>query len=273
MTKKQLVNINDIEWGNIQLPGLDDDTLLNTNWNLKKTKAEKEKIRARYESMSDQDRKILKKNIALGWSEKQGTLTIDQKRELFYEAWTCPRSKEDISRLCKKYNLKESAFKSAIAEGKYVDPVEAKRLKKEWENTYGYCIEVRSPGNDLLEFYDEQNLLRGKSQRNYVPPSVIYQIRFSKVYLTTKDIYEIAKPYYDTEDMSFYKNLRKNRLSWLVDKPSVRKICYSQEEAVEYVKSMTGAKTVEYTIHSKASLGWHGKLAGWSFIKKQRGEL
>jgi hypothetical protein len=41
------------------------------------------------------------------------------------------------------------------------------------------------------------------------------------------------------------------------------------KEVVDYVKSMTGAKSVEYTIHSNAGLGWHGKLAGWSFIKKE----
>ena len=224
----------------------------------------------RYKSMDENSREKLKTNISLGWAEKQGTLSPDQKRELIYEAWTCSRDKKDIARLCKKYNLKESALKSAWHDGKYIDSNEFARLKQEWDNQYGYCVEVRSPGNDLLEFYDEQNLLRGESQRNYVPPSVIYQIRFSKKYLSTKDIYEIAKPYYDTEDMSYYKNLRRNRLAWLVDTPSIRKVCHSQEEVNEYVRAQTGAKTVDYTLHKSGGLGWHGKLAGWSFVKKAK---
>jgi hypothetical protein len=224
--------------------------------------------------MSEKDvlaEKKIRKNeqISMGWDI---VLNKALANEIYERCWDQNRGNKFYKKLAKEYKVGEFQV-IGIAQGNYttlsIHQADHQARIKEWEDKYGYCVEVRSPGNDLLDFYDEQNLIRGESQRNYVPPSVIYQIRFSKKYLSTKDIYEIAKPYYDTEDMSYYKNLRKNRLAWLVDTPSVRKICYSQEEVFEYVRSQTGAKTVDYTVHSKSGLGWHGKLAGWSFIKKE----
>jgi hypothetical protein len=224
--------------------------------------------------MSEKDilaEKKLEKNekISMGWDI---VLNKAVANEIYERCWDQNRGKKFYKKLAKEYNVGESQV-NGIAQGDYttlsIHPSDHQVRIKKWNDQYGFCVEVRSPGNDLLDFYDEQNLLRGESQRNYVPPSVIYQIRFSKEYLSTKDIYAIAKPYYDTEDMSFYKNLRKNRLAWLVDTPSVRKICYSQEEVNEYVRAQTRAKTVDYTLHKSGGLGWHGKLAGWSFIKKE----
>ena len=209
---------------------------------------------------------------------KNGTkkLTWEDKVTIYNNSWTHTRGKDYNNEMAKVYNVKASTIDECCGVGMAVllkDDYTARMAL--WKDQYGFCVEVRSPGNDLLEFYDEQNLLRGESQRNYVPPSVIHKIRFSKEYLSTKDIYAIAKPYYDNNpttdsDWSFYKMLRKERLKWLVDEPSVRKVCYSQEEVNEYVRSQTGAKTVDYTLHKDGGLGWHGKLAGWSFIKKEK---
>jgi hypothetical protein len=220
--------------------------------------------------------KKLSKNeqISIGWDK---VLNRALANEIYERCWDQNRGNKFYKKLAKEYKVGEYQV-IGIAQGDYttlsIHPSDHEARIKEWEDKYGFCVEVRSPGNDLLEFYDEQNLLRGESQRNYIPPSVIHQIRFSKEYLSTKDIYAIAKPYYDNNpttdaDWSFYKMLRKERLKWLVDKPSIRKVCYSQEEVNEYVRSQTGAKTVDYTLHKEGGLGWHGKLAGWSFIKKK----
>ena len=152
-----------------------------------------------------------------------------------------------------------------MGDGKYVDSAEVIRLKHEWDEKYGYQMEVRSPGNDLLDFYDEQNKVRGERQRLLLPPSVIYHYRFVEPDWKPKDV----KAKFPHIKGNTLLPLLRIRLDWLIDQPAVRKICYSQEEVVDYVKSMTGAKTVEYTIHSNTGLGWHGSLAGWSFIKKE----
>jgi hypothetical protein len=43
---------------------------------------------------------------------------------------------------------------------------------------------LRSPGNDLLEFYDRQNILLGKDNRacSAIPPSIVYHYRFEHQY-------------------------------------------------------------------------------------------
>lgn len=43
--RKKPILFEDIEWGNKTLPGLSEEELMNTNWNLKNTKAEKERLR------------------------------------------------------------------------------------------------------------------------------------------------------------------------------------------------------------------------------------
>lgn len=242
-------------------------------------KALREKLESLY-SKRDLDKeakeeKRIAKNEAIAYGKKD-LLDKAIADEIYEKCWGQNRGEKFYKKLAKEYKVGEYQVKD-IAQGDYttlsIHPADHRARVEQWEKEYGFCVEVRSPGNDLLEFYDEQNLLRGESQRNYVPPSVIHKIRFSKEYLSTKDIYAIAKPYYDNNpktdaDWSFYKMLRKERLKWLVDKPSIRKICYSQEEVNEYVRSQTGAKTVDYTLYKEGGLGWHGKLAGWSFIKR-----
>jgi len=67
---------DDQEWGNIQLPGLSDEKLHSTNWNLVKTEQEKEHLRAmankqwedeqsRQRAQAAQERRKLS-----GWNEK-----------------------------------------------------------------------------------------------------------------------------------------------------------------------------------------------------------
>lgn len=65
MTKKMWDNSNmqeDIEWGNIELPGLPDEKLLNTNWNL-----------------VEANRKVAKDRLKNGWLEKNRKAAKNRK--------------------------------------------------------------------------------------------------------------------------------------------------------------------------------------------------
>lgn len=227
----------------------------------------------RYKTMSEEKKSSLQHNISNGWAEKQGTLSVKQQIQLVIDYWSCSKSPHDVKRLCKKYGLKESALKSSATQSKYIGDTEYKKLQKNWQEKYGFKVEVRSPGNDLLDFYDKQNAIRGERQRLKIPPSIIYNIRFSESYLSTKDIYHICKPYYDNgavtdSDWSYYKNMRKNRLAWLVDTPSIKKICHSEKEINEFVsQSIKQEIDCHNVLNGNVGLGWHGKLGGWSFIK------
>lgn len=66
----------EIEWGNIELPGLSDDELFNTNWNLKKLDSEKEKARLKSIELCNDPNWIEKqkegqqKRKSIGWTNK-----------------------------------------------------------------------------------------------------------------------------------------------------------------------------------------------------------
>jgi len=45
---KDIILFDDIEWGNKTLPGLSDEELMTTNWNIKKTQAEKDLVSKRF---------------------------------------------------------------------------------------------------------------------------------------------------------------------------------------------------------------------------------
>lgn len=177
------------------------------------------------------------------------------------------RSSKYFRQLGKEYNLGYYTI-NAIAQNDYsilnISKSQHKKNLEQWNSEYGYVMEVRSPGNDLLDFYDQQNEQRGLSQRLMLPPSVIYYYRFVETDWTPKQVKELF-PHIKGNSLL---PLLRERLVWLTDTPSIRKICYSQEEVFDYVRAQTNAKTIDYTVHSKAGLGWHGSLAGWSFVRK-----
>jgi hypothetical protein len=160
------------------------------------------------------------------------------------------------------------------------------------EAYYLGTYELRSPGNDLLEFYDSMMLRQEPTSKafSYIPPSVVYHFRYEHNY--PKEVFEkkynfginrylkeSMKEYYDTTDGTYWGQIYKKRFSWLVDKPSERFVFESSKDLSEYTKKhfgqAVGPKTINVggLISSNEDVGgtfehmfWRGKLAGWSIV-------
>jgi len=115
-----MTNNND-EWGNIELPGLSDEELLETNWNRARTNEEKEHRRKISKAnMSDPEyRKIwnvvqkegIKKRDANNKKWRQNVKTANAKR------MSDPNEKEKISNGVKKFYASEEGKKDARRRG------------------------------------------------------------------------------------------------------------------------------------------------------------
>lgn len=215
----------------------------------------------RYATESDAERDKRLNNIARGWNKKQGTLSPEQKATAVREYWTCSRSDDEIDNLCKKYNLKKSALMSLGLEGKYLDPAELKSLKEEWVKTYGVRYEIISPGNDMLDYYDEQNDIRKEPMKLSLKPSIIFHYRFRETDWKPKDMRAMF-PHIKGDTLM---KLLRERCDWLVDVPSQKIVTQDLFEAENFYQEVTGLKATSgiRRLAHEGVMGWQGHLGGW----------
>lgn len=152
---------------------------------------------------------------------------------------------------------------------------------------------VRSPGNDLLDFYDKQNELLGNSNRAYsaIPPSIVFHYRFehqfpaelfdkSKNYGRGAYMRDRLKSYHKTSDPTYWGQVYKSRYDWLVDAPHKEFVFDSKADMMEFLKETTGQKSVRDTISvhtvtnriNKENLEhmfWRGNAKGWSIVAEK----
>ncbi len=151
---------------------------------------------------------------------------------------------------------------------------------------------LRSPGNDLLEFYDDMMLRQDPTSKAYshIPPSVVFHFRFEHQY--PKEVFdkkynfgigsylrESLKEYYYTDDATYWGQIYTKRYDWLVDSPHTSIEFESMKDVVDYVKENFGQTISAHSMNVKSLLTtdgvvegafehmfWRGKLAGWSLV-------
>lgn len=163
--------------------------------------------------------------------------------------------------------------------------------------TYGhYKWIVRSPGNNLLDFYDRQNDLLGKDNRAYsaIPPSLVYHYRFeheypnelfdkSKNYGRNAYLRDSLRKYHNTSDPTYWGQVYKSRYDWLVNSPSEDYTFETKAEAFSFLKEKTGQKSVRNltAVHKVTGklqkevleqMFWRGNAKGWSIIAEKVNE-
>ena len=140
---------------------------------------------------------------------------------------------------------------------------------------------VRSPGNDLLDFYDEFNLKLGKENRAYsaIPPSVVFHLRF-RMQLPdavlgnnqsggrVTAIKEYCKPWKETHDNSYWGQILVDRYSWLIDEPSKQYEFNDRTNSYEFLKQQSEQSTVHCPLSpsNTSHLYLRGRLKGWSIV-------
>jgi hypothetical protein len=165
------------------------------------------------------------------------------------------------------------------------------KQSKRNEELYGnHTWILRSPGNDLLDFYDKQNELLGKENRAHssIPPSTVYHYRFEHRY--PKELFDKSKNYginaylrdrlrhlHDTSDPTYWGQVRTKRYDWLVDRAHTEIEFKFRTDIIEYLRKEFGQSGFHLTLAVNDStfrlkkskfehMFWRGKLKGWSII-------
>jgi hypothetical protein len=153
-----------------------------------------------------------------------------------------------------------------------------------------YIWILRSPGNDLLKFYDLQNELLGKDNRAYsaIPPSVVYYYRFEHEY--PKELFDKSKNYgrlsylrdrlshyFKATDNTYWGQVYNKRYDWLIDNLHKEWKFQFRSELIQHLKEnfdQTSFK-VDLAINESTNklkkfkfeqMFWRGKMRGWSIV-------
>lgn len=164
----------------------------------------------------------------------------------------------------------------------YIGQITSKRNRSLYEEYYTYIL--RSPGNDLLKFYDAYNLALGKDNRAYsaIPPSVVFYYRFiheypdflfdkSKNYGVNAYLRDKLRHLHDTGDNTYWAQVKNTRHSWLKNEPHQS---YEFDYAVDLSKFLQNLSTQKshnnkFTLvdNIESHLFLRGDLKGWSIVR------
>ena len=171
---------------------------------------------------------------------------------------------------------------------RYIDTANNSRANNIERYYYGDYI-LRSPGNDLLDFYDSMMLRLDVNSkcRCPIPPSVVFDMRFRLKFpdYVEPNKYNYGKwafladryrNFYDTTDNTWYAQKYNQTFKWLKDEPHKewRFKCYN--DLKDFAKNKLGitihhgitlASTQNKSkIFTKEEMTWRGAGAGYSVV-------
>jgi hypothetical protein len=141
----------------------------------------------------------------------------------------------------------------------------------------------RTPGSDLLDFYDKMWEQRDAKMKCRIQPSVVYQLRFLEEYekgKMQKKILDICSKYIDVTDINetFAKDTKKHVYKWLTTEKSKQYTFDTQQEVLDFLLKEYNTKSYipvnpNAKKHEKQEeyMWWHSKLVGCSIIVKEKG--
>jgi len=153
---------------------------------------------------------------------------------------------------------------------------------------------LRSPGSDLLEFYDSMMLREDPNSKaySYIPPSLVHRFRYTEDYpketLCLKYNYgknayvrDCLKNYHDTDDMSYWNQTLKTRYDWLTNQPHTEYKFNTRVDLLDFLREKFSQKGFSSNLNPNAvitgnynkeneiifeEMWWRGDLAGWSIV-------
>jgi hypothetical protein len=237
------------------------------------------KTQANWDARSSEERNSLGQKI----SNSKLTISQEQADEIWLKLWGPDRGADLYKKLAKDYNVADNAV-SGLAQGSHplcpVDKDQWQKIYEHWHKTYGYNKDiyiVRSPGNDLLDFYDSQNLLRGNGKVSKLSPSEIFDIRFRWLDKSDRAIRAYCNSKGISVDGAMFKTYANKTFGWLVDQPHEEWQFDSLVELSEWICTRTnrnynGGGQIAHGYMNKQII-WMDKgfgLAGWTFIKSSK---
>lgn len=236
------------------------------------------KLHLYYQGLSDEKRKEFGSKI----TEGKVTVTREEAKEIWNKVWGEDRGTDLYKKLSIEYQCAIDAITS-IARGTHifckVPKEKYKKLLKEWHEKYGYNKNIyiaRSPGNDLLDYYDQKNSERKGCKVSKLSPSEIFEIRFRWTDKSRKKIKEYCDSKGLKVDGAMYDTYRNKTMSWLIDEPHQEWEFDSFVEMSKWIHERVGKpfNSGGQTAHGLISkeMIWSEKdfnLQGWSFIVKK----
>jgi len=186
-----------------------------------------------------------RKRIARAQQTKKnkGLITSDEQRlKIYYDQF---ESKDRLfgyrKQVAKEIKLDETSvavFMDPQSVG--VSLEQHQRLVEKWQQEVAVQYIVRTPGNDLLEIYDAYNESLG-GNKNQVPPSVVYDLRFNSD-LSAKTIRSRIAQYFphrylESDSLATY---RTKKMSYLTNTASETHIFYRLCDAADFLTATTG---------------------------------
>ena len=184
---------------------------------------------------------------------------------------------DHIKEKYKDPNYKKRWLKSQREKSNEIHEDSRKRLTKMNKERFAHIKYVfRTPGNDLLDFYDKMREKREATGKSQIKPSVIYQIRYVEQYekgFMNARVREILSEHVDLSKQSecFCGDVRKRHMKWLTTEKSKQYTFSTQKEILDFLEKEYNTKsyipinpTADKPVYEH--MWWHGKLVGCSLI-------
>lgn len=212
------------------------------------------------------------------------TLTENQANHIWDRVWGPDRGYSLFEKLAEEYGCASDAVQTIAHGNHYYSSISKQDYKQklaDWHSKYGYHAKeyhLRSPGNDLLDYYDEMNSKRGTGDVSKIPPSVVFHARFR--IQDYKDQLDYMWDWVNKNNVSMnYRGDCKRYLTdsfkWLVDEPHTLTVYNNLKDLTDKVaelKSVKRPKTGNQIGHefAKCKIAWYSrgksKCAGWSVL-------
>tara|TARA_R110000822_G_scaffold310190_1_gene441800 strand:+ start:1770 stop:2627 length:858 start_codon:yes stop_codon:yes gene_type:complete len=229
------------------------------------------------------------KNSLVGSVQK---LKQSDYKKIIDECYGPNRGMATRIRLAKKFSISVEHI-SSIEMGRhgseYVDKDYFNKKVQHWKINHDIKLVLRSPGNDLLKFYDKKFSIIPDQKRGTTLPSTVYKARFkiggygripgkglNKNAVKIKALIEKQNGG-QFKNVSSVKNIYDNKFPWIVDKDHIEFVAIGWSDIKKLLaKHRILPKSVGYGTkhgggHKTGTKNWDGMLwnganAGWSFI-------
>jgi hypothetical protein len=223
------------------------------------------------------------KNIGKSISKTKLTISKNQADEIWLKLWGEDRGLDLYKKLSLEYNVAyDAVMQLALGQHQYspVNKEQWNKIHDHWHNLYGHnknIYIIRSPGNNLLDYYDFKNLQRDTKKISKLSPSEIFDIRFRWKDKSRKLIKEFCDSKGIKVDGAMYDTYRSKTMRWLVDSPHQEWKFDNFIDMSKWIcdktnKQFKGGGQIAHSYIEREMIwqDYGNAFNGWSFLKEDK---
>lgn len=204
------------------------------------------------------------------------TLTDAQRLEIYNLSFQPNRNTNLYAELSEKYNISIDYVNHICSNSiRIVTDQQHKINLSNWEKQFGFFGHWRlhSPGKNLLKYYDKHY------EKNMIPPSVIFHIRYKMSHCSPKEIRDYLLPWTNNRyfknnkggiENGRYINYRKKMYPWLINEDGQFYDIESMDRFHQFVKQFYGnnlTRSYAHQILNGSRIKEDGPMTAWMFEK------